>query len=224
MSSVRQQLAAYGKRIAAAGLAAGAGGNISAREGRIVWIKPSGFALAELTGPLLCAVDLASGQVIEARWPPTSELPMHLAIYRVRDDVRTIFHTHPPWVSGVISAGVEIRPMFAEVVNDLGEVATIPYLSSGSEALARAMAEAAKEHDTLFLKNHGLVTLGRTMKQAFYRACVAEDAAKSFVAASIVGKPEFLTEKQITELKQSAAARHRLRIMETEDFDATAES
>jgi L-fuculose-phosphate aldolase len=221
MPSVRQQLAAYGQKIAAAGLTAGAGGNISAREGRLIWVKPSGVGMAELTGPLLCAVDLDSGRTVEGRLPPTSELPMHLAIYRARSDVMAVFHTHSPWASGIISAGIEIRPMFAEVVVDVGDVALVPYLTTGTEALARAVAEAARAHDAIFLKNHGVVSLGRSMKQAFYRACVVEDAAKSFVAASIVGKPEFLTSEQIAELKKAAAAQHRLRMMETEDPAAT---
>lgn len=222
MPSIRQQLAAYGHKIAAAGLVAGAGGNISAREGRLIWVKPSGIGMDELTGPLLCAVDLDSGRMVEGRFPPTSELPMHLAIYRARPDVTAVFHTHAPWTSGVISAGIEIRPMFAEVVVDLGDIATVPYLTTGTEALARAVAQAAIDHDTIFLKNHGVVTLGRSLKQAFYRACVAEDAAKSFVAASLVGKPEFLTDAQIAELKKASAAQHRLRMMETEDPSATA--
>lgn len=215
--SVRQHLAEYGRKMAAAGLVAGAGGNISARDGRLIWVKPSGLSMAELTGPSLCAVDLDSGRLVEGRLPPTSELPMHLAIYRARPDILAVFHTHSPWASGIISASIEIRPMFAEVVNDLGDIAVVSFIMTGTEALARAVAEAAQNHDTIFLKNHGVVTLGRSMRQAFFRACVAEDAAKSYVAAAIVGKPEFLTEAQIAELKKSAAGRHRLRMMETED-------
>jgi L-fuculose-phosphate aldolase len=214
MAIVRQELAQYGLMIAKAGLTAGAGGNISARDGRLMWVKPSGLAMAELKGTNLCAVDIASGRQIEGRLKPTSELPMHLAIYRARPDVHAIFHTHSPWASGVISAGVNLQPMFAEVINDLGGTAQVPYLMTSTHELAEAVAEAAKESETIFLTNHGVVTLGRTMKQAYFRACVAEDAARSFVAASIVGKPAFLSEQQIAELKKLEAGAYRTRIAE----------
>ena len=214
MKVIRQELAEYGRMIAEAGLTAGAGGNISARDGRILWVKPSGLAMSELKGTDMCGVELSSGRLVEGRLKPSSELPMHLAVYRARPDIQAIFHTHSPWASGVISAGVEVKPMFAEVINDLGGTATVPYLRTGSSDLADAVAEAAKNNETIFMANHGVVTLGKTMKQAFFRACVAEDAAKSFVAASIVGKPGFLTEDQIRELKTLEAGRHRVRMME----------
>ncbi len=214
MAIVRQELAKYGRMIAEAGLTAGAGGNISARDGRLVWVKPSGLAMAELKGTDMCCMDLASGKQVDGKLKPTSELPMHLAVYRTRPDIQAIFHTHSPWASGVISAGIEFKPMFAEVINDLGGVATVPYHMTSTPALADAVCEAAKKNETIFMSNHGVVTLGRTMKQAYFRACVAEDAAKSFVAASIVGKPAFLTEEQIRELKKLESGEYRTRMAE----------
>lgn len=214
MPVIRQELAKYGNQIAQAGLTAGAGGNISAREGRLIWVKPSGLAMADLKGTDMCCIDIDSGRQVDGKLKPTSELPMHLGIYRARPDIMAIFHTHSPWASGVISAGIEFKPMFAEVINDLGGVMTVPYLMTSTRELADAVAEASKKHETIFMSNHGVVTLGRTMKQAFFRACVAEDAAKSFVAASIVGKPAFLTEEQIRELKNLESGSYRTRMAE----------
>ena len=214
MPIVRQELARYGRLIAQAGLTAGACGNISAREGRLVWVKPSGLALAELRSPDLCCVDLGSGRSVEGRLKPTSELPMHLAVYRARPDIQAVFHTHSPFASGVISAGVDFKPMFAEVINDLGAIASVPYLLTSTTDLADAVAEAAREHDTIFLVSHGVVALGKSMRQAFFRCQVADDAARSFVAAAIVGKPAFLTEQQIAELRRLEAGAHRIRMME----------
>ncbi|HBA83535.1 MAG TPA: hypothetical protein DCZ95_05505 [Verrucomicrobia bacterium] len=215
MPLIRQELAEYGKKISAAGLSAGAGGNISAREGRLIWVKPSGLSMSELKGVNLCCVDIASGKQLEGKLKPTSELLMHLAVYRVRPDIQAIFHTHSPWASGVITAGVDFKPMFAEVVNDLGQIAAVPYVKTSTQELADAVAAAAQAHETIFLAHHGVVTLGKTMKQAFFRCCVAEDAAKSFVAASIVGKPAFLTDDQIRDLKSLSAGAYRLRMMES---------
>lgn len=214
LTLVRQELARYARMIAQARLTSGAGGNISARDGRLVWVKPSGLAMEELKSTDLVCVDADSGRVVEGKLRPTSELPMHLAVYRAREDVQAVFHTHSPWASGVITAGVDVRPMFAEVVNDLGGVIAIPYKMTSTQDLADAVADAAKTQETIFLTNHGVVALGRTMRQAYFRCCVAEDAARSFVAASVVGKPAFLTEEQIGELRKLEAGAYRSKLME----------
>lgn len=211
---VRQELARFARMIAQARLTSGAGGNISAREGRLIWVKPSGLAMEELKSTDLVCVDLDSGRTVEGRLRPTSELPMHLAVYRRRQDIQAIFHTHSPWASGVITAGVDVRPMFAEVVNDLGGVVALPYIMTSTQALADAVSEAAQSNETIFLTNHGVVALGKTMRQAYFRCCVAEDAAKSFVAASVVGKPSFLSEEQVRELRRLEAGAYRSGMME----------
>jgi len=215
MIVVRQELASYGQRIAARGLTAGAGGNISAREGRVMWVKPSGFAMEALTGKDMCCVDIETGRLVEGR-KPTSELPMHLALYRACPELAAVFHTHSPWASGVITSDADVRPMFAEVVNDLGGIAVVPYQTTGTRELAEAVAEAAGEGETIFMVHHGVVALGKSMKQAYYRCCVAEDAAKSFVGASIVGKPRFLTDDQVAELRKLEAGAYRTRVAESE--------
>jgi len=214
MTSVREELVTYGRKIYQAGLVAGAGGNISALEGEIVWMKPSGFALDDMNADDLCGMDLATGRQISGPHKPTSEVNMHLGIYRVRPDVKVVFHTHSPWACGVVSSGVEMRPMFAEFVNDLGRRITIPYVTPTTQALADAVAEAARNHDTIFMANHGVTCLGVSMKEAFYRCLIVEDAAKSMVAAAVVGKPQFLTHEQEQELLSLSAAQHRVKMME----------
>jgi len=214
MAIIRQELATYGHRIAARGLTAGAGGNISARDGRFLWVKPSGLAMEDLRGRDMSCVDLASGKMLEGRFKPSSELPLHLGIYRARPDVMAIFHTHSPWASGVITSDADIRPMFAEVVNDLGGITTVPYITPGGRELADAVTEAAMEHETIFMMNHGVVALGRTMKQAYFRCCVAEDAAKSFAAAGLAGNPQFLSAEQIQELMALDSGAYRTEMAE----------
>jgi len=216
MAILRQELARYGRMIEQRGLTAGAGGNISARDGRLAWVKPSGFSMAEVDGKEMCCVEVETGRQVEGRHRPTSELPMHLAVYQARPDVQVIFHTHSPFASGVISSGEEVRPMFAEVVADLGRIATVPYMLTSTWDLAEAVARAAKSGDTLFLQNHGVVCLGKTLRQAYFRCCVAEDAAKAYAAARLVGHPQVLTERQIAELKNLEAGQYRARIMERE--------
>jgi len=214
MADIKTDLIKYGRKIAAAGLVAGAGGNISARDGERVWMKPSGYAMDDMTADDLCGMDLASGRQVAGGNRPTSEVNMHLAIYRVRPDVNAVFHTHSAWASGVVSAGVELRPMFAEFVNDLGRTGTVPYVTPTTERLAEAMAEKARACDTIFMVNHGVLAVGTNPKQAYYRVVVVEDAAKSLVAASVVGTPQFFTPEQVAEILALDAVKHRTKMME----------
>ena len=216
MASVKEELVAYGKKIYAAHLVVGAGGNISARDGGLVWMKPSGFAMDDVRPDDLCGMDLAGGEQLEGPHKPTSEVNMHLGCYRVRPDVAAVFHTHSPWLCGVVSAGIDFHemPMFAEFVNDLGSRATVPYVTATTQTLADLVAGAAEQADTIFMRNHGVCCLGVNMKQAFWRCLVAEDAAKSLVAASVVGKPQILSEEQEKDLMSLSGPQHRVKMME----------
>lgn len=197
MSEVRETLCRYGKRLVDAGVSAGAGGNISAREGDVIWMKPSGYAMDELTPEHLCGMELATGAQQFGDAAPTTEFNMHLAVYRVRADAIAVFHTHPPWLTGVISAGVPFRPLTTESVGYLGRIAHLPYEIPQSPMLARQVEQAARDHETLLLPNHGIVTLAETQREAYHRSLVAEDTAKSIIAASLMGKPQFLSDTQI---------------------------
>lgn len=200
MADIRSELVKYGSKIAQAGLVAGAGGNISARDGKTVWMKPSGFAMDEMEPDDLCGLDLKSGRQIAGRNKPTSEFNMHLAIYRVRPEITAVFHTHSPWASGVISSGAELKPMFAEFISDLGRVTTIPYVTPTTLALAAVVEKAAGNHDTIFMVNHGVLALGQVMKQAFDRCLIVEHAAIALAAAAVAGHPRFLTAQQQADL------------------------
>ena len=214
MPGVREELVKYGVKITQANLVAGAGGNISARDGSIVWMKPSGLALDEMTPDDLCGMELASGKQLKGSRRPTSEVNMHLAVYRNRPEVTAVFHTHSPWASGVITAGVELKPMFAEFVNDLGRTGTVPYVTPTTQRLADAMGDKARTCDTIFMVNHGVLAVGVNMKQAYFRLVVVEHAAISLVAASVVGKPKFFTPEQCEEILSLDAVKHRTKMAE----------
>lgn len=214
MASVKVELAAYGKKIYQAHLVVGAGGNISARDGELVWMKPSGMAMDEMTPDDLCGMDLATGRQVEGPHKPTSEVNMHLGIYRVRPEVRAVFHTHSPWLCGVVSSGVELRPMFAEFVNDLGRRTTVPYVTPTTQQLADLVSEAARDHETIFMANHGVCALGVNLKQAYWRCLIVEDAATSMVAAAIVGRPRFFTPEEEADVMAQSGSQHRVKMME----------
>lgn len=209
-----RELAAYARKLAERGLTSGPGGNVSLRDGDRIWVKPSGYALEELTGTEFCAVDIHSSGRVAGRFQPTSEILMHLAVYRARPDVHSIFHAHPPWTIGLISSDVEFKPLFAEVVIDLGGVGIVPYTPPSSAELADRVAAEAKNNDTILMRNHGIVCLGKTIRQAYFRCCLVEDASKAIVAARSVGTPRYLTAEEVQALLNTQGLDQRNRIIE----------
>ncbi len=202
---VREELARYGARRVAAGLTAGSGGNLSARDGGRVWLSPSGLALDELGADDFVAIDIADGLPAADGARPTSEFRMHLGVYRQRPDVNAVFHTHPPVLTGIVSSGAGFRPLVTEVVFYLGRVVALPYLVPTSGELAAATEAAAREADTILLPHHGLIATGATPREAFHRSVVAEHAARAIEAAANVGKPRYLTEPEIAALRALTA-------------------
>ena len=95
-----------------------------------------------------------------------------------------------------------MKPMFAEFINDLGRTATIPYVTPTTVDLANTVEHAAKDHDTIFMVNHGVLAFGLVMKQAFCRCIVTEQAAVALMAARATGTPRFLAAAQQKQLMQ----------------------
>ncbi|MCA9860923.1 MAG: class II aldolase/adducin family protein, partial [Thermomicrobiales bacterium] len=190
------ELARYAARIVDRGLAAGPGGNISAREGNRIWISPSGYPLDMIEGDDWVPMDIATGRVERSEPRPSSEFEMHLEIYRARPDVNAVVHTHPPITIGVISAGIrEIPPMFPDFVAIAGAIGAIDYVVPCSPELAAAVRTeiADPAMSALLMRNHGLLTVGASVREAYYRTEVIEEAARIFWVARSVGTPQVLT-------------------------------
>lgn len=215
MKSLRDELVQYGANIAKS-IVTNSGGNISVREGDKIWMQPDDTAMNEMRPADLCGIELKTGHQFQGKKRPSLEVNMHHAIYRTRPDIAAIFHTHSAWVIGVISAGKKFRPMFAEFVNDLGRTGSVPYLTPATLALTHRMVQCAKDHDTIFMINHGMLSMGVNLKQAFYRCVVAEDAAKSLISASIAGQPLFLNQRRVNKILSLDAVQHRIKMMEKE--------
>lgn len=211
--SIKKELVMYGKKIVSSGLVAGAGGNISARDGKTIYLSASGMAFDEMTENDYIGVDIDSGEVIDGKGKPTSETALHLTCYRVRADIQAIVHTHSPWAGGVISSGATIKPMFPEFVCDIDGVAQIDYVVPTTQKLADTVVKVIGENNVILMSNHGVFALGKNLKEAYYRNLIIEDAAKSLVAACIVGEPRFLTEEEIQEIRNLDSTRYRRHVL-----------
>lgn len=212
---VKRELIKYGNKMVRSGLVGGAGGNISARLDDVIYLSPTGYALDEMTEDSIVRVSINSGEIIEGTARPTSEVLMHLQCYQSRKEIHAVVHTHSPWASGVISAGISLKPMFPEFVADLGEIGYLDYILPTTKRLADAVARQIKNLNVVLMANHGVLTVGRNLKEAYYRSVIIEEAAKSLVAATVVGKPRFLSLKQIKEIRKLEAIQYRRQVMES---------
>ena len=211
LQNLRSELAAYGARILQAGLATGAGGNISAREDNVMLISPSGFSLQDATPEQYVAVDIGSGEILsQNELRPSSEVLMHLACYRRRPDIRAVIHTHPQFTIALTSAGHDLKPMFADAVIYLGRrIPHVDYITVTTRELAEAVEQMVEGASCLVLRNHGAIAFGENLKQAFWRASTVEESARIQLLAALVGTPRFLSEAEADRLESLGSEQYR---------------
>lgn len=193
----KERLIVYGKKMAAAGLTTGSGGNISVRtEDGLVVITPSGVAYDEMTPEDLVVLD-AAGAVIWGSRKPSSEAGFHLSLYRKREDIRAVVHTHSPDATTMACLGWEI-PAVHYLVGYAGEkVPLAPYATFGSEELAEYVAEGIGDGHAVLLANHGLVATGEDLRAAYETAEEVEFVAGIYLKAKSVGEPVILGKKEM---------------------------
>lgn len=160
------------------GLVAGSSGNVSVRldDGTLV-VTPSGRSLRALTAGELVRTG-HDGVPLDASARPTSELPLHLAAYRVRPEIRCVIHTHPTYCVGWSNCGVLFPLDTVGAIESLGPIAFTRYAKSGSRELAEICSAAfAQAVDTIVMERHGLSSIGTTLETAFLRTDLAEQTA-----------------------------------------------
>ncbi|MEM2947804.1 MAG: class II aldolase/adducin family protein [Candidatus Bathyarchaeia archaeon] len=188
---LRGRMVNVGKQLYDYGLVVGAEGNISARipETDRVLIKPSGVSLGFLKAEDLIVVDL-DGNRVEGKLTPSIETPLHTAIYRVRNDVQGVVHTHAPFSTAFGIAGTEIIPLQVEMFLYIPNgVPVVPFELPGSKELAEAVQKLVKDYNAVILENHGLITVGSTIEEALLLTRMVEECAKvQLVATLLAGK------------------------------------
>ncbi|MEJ5328193.1 MAG: class II aldolase/adducin family protein [Candidatus Bathyarchaeia archaeon] len=175
-----ERIVKAGRELYAQGLVKGTSGNISARipGADTFLIKPSGACMGRLEPKELVLVDL-QGNKIRGELNVSMETPMHSAIYRAREDVQAIVHTHPPTATAFGIAQIEILPLQIELWMRLPKgVPIIPFKAPGSEALAEAVQKKIASYDAVILENHGIITVGTTVEAACDLNEMVEEAAK----------------------------------------------
>ncbi|KAB8193493.1 class II aldolase/adducin family protein [Nonomuraea phyllanthi] len=195
MRSLREQLCEYGRRAVELGLVIGTSGNLSVREGELVAVTPSGVALDRLT-PETCPVVDVEGHLVEGELQPSSETPMHLAVYQATD-ARAIVHTHSVFGTVVATTMTELPPVHYNALLLGGTVKVAPYATYGTPELAANVRAAMEGKRAALMANHGGVTIGATLEEAFEATRLLEWLCEVYVRGLGVGKPTVLTDEQL---------------------------
>src|SRR5262249_30637313 len=203
-SQLRDEIVRVGRLMFEKGWVASNDGNISARleQGRIL-ATPAGISKGMLASEDLLICDLEGNKLTGFR-QPTSEILMHLTIYKIRRDVQAVVHAHPPVATGYAVAG---RPLnlgvLPEVIVALGAVPLCEYGLPGTPALSEGMMPYLANYDALLLANHGVVAYGDELLRAFFRMDIVEHSARINLVAELLGGPTLLPRNEIHKLFES---------------------
>ncbi|PWU70273.1 class II aldolase/adducin family protein [Gracilibacillus dipsosauri] len=216
MVDVRKQLCLYAKKLVSTGLVVGAGGNLSMREGDYMYISPSGFDLQEVKEEQWVCVNILTGEVI-SDLKPSSEILMHLECFQRRPDIDSVLHAHPSYSVAISSAGLEIPPMFPDFPAMISNISYLDYLIPTTHILADAVAEVIAETDVVVMRNHGVLTVGKSMKEAYFFMQLVEEAAKVYYLSKTVGTPRLLTESECQDLRNLSSEKYRAKLLKSSE-------
>jgi L-fuculose-phosphate aldolase len=199
----RDEIVRFGKLLHQTGLVAATDGNLSVRlADDSVLCTPTLMSKGLMEPEDLVVVD-RHGKKLHGWREVSSEIAMHLLIYRIRRDVRAVVHAHPPTATGFAAAGLALdRPLVSEIVVSLGSVPLASYETPGTPALADALAPLVGEYDAILMANHGVVTCGETLLNAYMNMETVEHYAKIALVAHQLGRQQPLTEAHVDELRE----------------------
>jgi L-fuculose-phosphate aldolase len=202
--ALRASLVDHGRRMVHDGLVDGVSGNLSARAGDLIAITPSGVPYQDMAPADICLVRPADGSTA-AGGRPSTETPMHLAVYRATD-AAAIVHTHSPFVVALSTVLDELPAVHYAMAGLGGLVRVTPYARFGTQELADGAVAALRGRTAVILRNHGALTYGATLEQAYDRARTLEWLATVSWHARMAGRPKTLTAAQLDEVREATRA------------------
>lgn len=199
------QVADAARRLASDGLVTGTSGNLSVREGEHIAVSPTGAVLAELAPEQVTVVDL-EGAVVGGGLAPTSEIDLHLSVYR-RYGAGAVVHTHAPMATALSTVLDELPVVHYEMLMLGGPVRVAPYRTFGTRELAEEVADALEGRTAVLMSNHGTVTWGADMAGAVRATEVLEWCSELYHRAAQLGTPRVLDADDLTAVRESMASR-----------------
>lgn len=203
---VREDIIAFGRRAVRDELVSGTAGNFSVRIGDVMAITPSSVAYAVMEPGEVCVVRVSDG-TLESGTRPSSETRMHLAVY-AGSAAGAVVHTHSRVVVA-LSSVLDVLPAVHYAMARLGgPVRVVPYARFGTDQLATLAATGLEGRSAVILRNHGALTYGATLVEAYEKALTLEWLASVYWHARMLGSPKLLDERQLAEVAAAGASRH----------------
>jgi len=199
----KDEIVRYGKLLHQTGLVAATDGNLSVRlEDGTFLCTPTLMSKGMMTPEDLVVVDGRGLKVVGAR-NVSSEIAMHLFIYRNRPDVGAVVHAHPPTATGFAAAGMPLdSALCSEIVITLGTVPLANYETPGTPELAEALAPLVGDHDAILMANHGVVTYGEDLLTAYMNMETVEHYAKIALVTHMLGQQQPLSDTHVSKLRE----------------------
>ncbi len=197
----REAIVRFGRQLHASGFVAATDGNLSIRldEDRLL-VTPTCMSKGMMRPADLVIVDM-EGNRLAGKRKVSSEIGMHLLIYRLRPDVKGIVHAHPPTATGFAASGFGLsRPLVCEVVVGLGSIPLARYGTPGTAELTDALEPLIGEHDAILMANHGVVTYGSSLENAFMKMETVEHFARIALVTHLLGHEQPLSPKEVEKL------------------------
>ncbi|WP_078592810.1 class II aldolase/adducin family protein [Evansella clarkii] len=191
-----------GDRIYKKNFVAANDGNISVKCGpNTIWTTPTGVSKGFMRPDMMVKMDLG-GKVLAGKYKPSSEVKMHIRAYKENPEINAVVHAHPPVATSYAIAGVELdKPISPEAVVLLGTVPIAPYATPGTEEVPNSIAPYCKDYNAVLLANHGALTWGRDLIEAYYRMESLEHyALMTMYSTNIIQRSNELNCSQVSDL------------------------
>ena len=200
---IKKQICEIGKRIYDKGMVAANDGNISVKIGDNQFLcTPTGVSKGFMTPEFICKVD-GEGKVIQANpgFKPSSEIKMHMRVYKKRPDVKAVVHAHPLYATGFAIAGIPLsQPIMPEAVIALGCVPIAEYGTPSTEEIPDAVEKYLQHFDAVLLENHGALTFSDSLLNAYHKMESVEFYARLLYISNQLGGPKELSKAQVERL------------------------
>jgi L-fuculose-phosphate aldolase len=186
--TIRSEIVEVGRRLHQSGMIAGTDGNISVRlDDNRIMITPSGVSKGHMKAEDMVIVDV-SGRHLQGKGRGSSEMAMHLFVYRNRPEIRACVHAHPIHATAFAVAGLALaEDVLPEVVVFVGGIPLTDYAPPGTDAVPKSLEPFIEKQNAFLLRNHGLLTIGRTLDEAFFRHETVEHYARIVSVARQLG-------------------------------------
>ena len=208
---IKEMICDIGRRMYGRNMVAANDGNISVKLGdNEILCTPTGISKGFMTPECICKVD-KDGNVIEAngKFVPSSEMKMHLRVYKKRSDVCAVVHAHPPYATAFAVCGIPLtQPITAEAIMYLGSVPIAPYATPSTTEVPDSIEPFLEDNDQLLLSNHGVLTYGPDLMSAYYKMESVEFYAQLLFMTKQLGGARELSEENLRKLYELRSVAH----------------